>query len=153
MQGGVPFTLAKGIGVLRLMALFFWLCALLAAGWQAYDRDTVRRTWPETEAEVTACRVARADRRDAQPRHRRAGPHRGDAALGAPPSAGSRQAIRYDPVDPRGISLGDADAEFEPDTVDHRLQLALLFGAAGVMMFGVGLWLAAIKQRRDASSG
>jgi hypothetical protein len=24
MQGDVPFTLAKGIGVLRLMALFFW---------------------------------------------------------------------------------------------------------------------------------
>jgi hypothetical protein len=146
----------------------------------------VRRTWPETEAEVTACRVVdhHTPRRVDLWTLQEAGPtlslacsfrfsvdgreqigetrsHGTDApdltaamqrwALHHPP--GSRQAIRCDPVDPRSISLGEADAEFEPDTVDHRLQLALLFGAAGVVMFGVGLWLAAIKQRRDASSG
>lgn len=189
-QTTIPFTLDKAIGMVRLFALFFWLCALLAAiaaGWQAYDRDTVRRTWRQADAEVVACRLVdhQSSRRaidlwtlkEVGPtlslactfRYSVAGrPYTGETRshssyAPAPTAAmqrwardhapGSRQPIYYDPAEPQSISLGDADAGFEPDTVEHRLQLALLFGAAGVLLFGGGLWLAAVKQRREASSG
>jgi hypothetical protein len=66
---------------------------------------------------------------------------------------GSRQMIYYDPANPPSISLGDADAVFEPDSVEHRERLALLFGAGGVVLFGIGLGLAAAKRRRDLSAG
>jgi hypothetical protein len=49
--------------------------------------------------------------------------------------------------------LGDADAGYEPDTPEHRLQLTLLFGVVGTLFFGGGLWRAGVQQRRDASSG
>jgi uncharacterized protein DUF3592 len=190
MQTTIPFTLDKAIGILRLFALFFWLCALLAAiaaGWQAYDRDTVRRTWPQADAEVVACRLVDHESRrhtidlwtlkevgptlslactfrysvDGRPYTGETRSHSSYApALTAAMqrwardhAPGSRQSIYYDPAKPHSISLGDADAGFEPDTVEHRLQLALLFGAAGVLLFGGGLWLAAVKQRREASSG
>jgi hypothetical protein len=50
-----PFTLAKLISALRLVAWFCWLCGLIAAiaaGWQAYDRETVRTTWAELSRHV-----------------------------------------------------------------------------------------------------
>ena len=66
---------------------------------------------------------------------------------------GAMQSIRYDPADPRRISLGDADAGFEPDTTEHRIDLAVLFGAVGVVFLGGGMWLEAIRRRREASAG
>lgn len=66
---------------------------------------------------------------------------------------GSTQPIRYDPTDPRSISLGDADIAFEPDTPEHRIDLAMLFGAGGAAFFGCGLWVDAIRRRRETSAG
>jgi hypothetical protein len=189
MQASVPFTLAKGIGVARLFALFFWLCALLAtlaAGWQAYDRDTIRRDWPVVDAHVAACRLIehegrrqgvdlwtleklgpptslacsfryRVGARDYTAETRS---HSSDAPAAVrgmerwvvSHPRGTRQAIHYDAADPQNISLGDADAAFEPDTVEHRVQLAVMFGGAGILLWGMSLWLAAIQRRREASS-
>ncbi|HKW55383.1 MAG TPA: DUF3592 domain-containing protein [Stellaceae bacterium] len=190
MQSSVPFTLAKGIGVTRLVALFLWLCALLAAlaaGWQAYDRDTIRRDWPVVDARVAACRlVEHQSRRQGIDlwtleklgpsmslacsfRYRVGGrdytaetrSHSSDAPAAAkamqrwaathPP--GTRQSVYRDPADPQRISLGDADAAYEPDTVEHRVQLAVMFGSAGILLWGVSLWLAAIQRRREMSAG
>lgn len=190
MKGSVPFTMEKGIGVLRLLALFCWLCALLAAlaaGWQAYDRDTVSRTWPQVDAEVVACRLVdhpsrrrtidlwtlkevgatlslacafrySVDGREHTAETRSHSTYAAEYttamqrwASAHPPH--SRQAIHYDPADPQSISLGEADAAFEPDTPEHRLRLALLFGGMGVLLFGGGLWLATVKRRRDDFPG
>jgi hypothetical protein len=190
MQASVLFTLAKGIGAARLVAWFFGLCALLAAlaaGWQAYERDTIRRDWPMADAQVAKCRLIEHESRRqgvdlwtleklgpptslaCSFRYSVAGrehkaetrSHSSDARAAvsamerwvASHSPGTRQAIHYDPADPQRISLGDADAAFEPDTVEHREQLALLFGAAGVLLYGISLWLAAIQRRREASTG
>ena len=189
-QSNVAFTMAKAIGLLKLMAWFCWLLAAIAAvaaGWQAYDRGTVRDTWPEMDAKVLACRlVEHQDRRrtidlwtlkevgmtlSLRCAYRYSvdgrdytGETRSHSTYAPELTAamrqwvddhpsGSSQAIRYDPADPQRISLGDADAGFEPDTPEHRTRLAFLFSATGVAFFGAGLWLAAVKQRREASSG
>ena len=66
---------------------------------------------------------------------------------------GSTQSVRYDPAAPQRISLGDADLAFEPDTPEHRIDLAVLFGAGGALFFGGGLWLDAVRRRREAAAG
>jgi hypothetical protein len=186
----IPFTLAKLIGALRLVAWFCWLCGLIAAiaaGWQAYDRETVRTTWAQATAEVVQCRAVERSSSKRRfdlwtlselPRNTylvcayrytalgraytaEARSHSTDkaplvAAMHAwvtehPP--GQPQSVYYDPADPQSISLGDADAGYEPDTPERRLQLTLLFGVVGTLFFGGGLWLTAVQQRRDASSG
>ena len=190
VQAVVPFTTAKAAGVLRLLALFFWLCASLAAvaaGWQAYERDTIRQSWAQTNAEVVRCRLVDhqtrrrtfnlwtlkevgptfslacrfrygVDGRDytAETRSHSTYVEYLTAAMGQwvnDHEPGSRQMIYYDPSNPQNISLGDADAGFEPDSTEHRLQLALMFGGGGVVLFGGGLWLAAVQRRRDLSAG
>ena len=189
VQASVPFTLARAVGLTRLFALFLWLCALLAAlaaGWQAYERDTIRRSWPVADADVVACRPVEhhAGRRridlltleergpptslvcrfrysvDGRQLEAETRSHSSDALsmVGAMHSwaaahrPGTHQPIHYDPADAQRISLGDADQAFEPDTVEHREQLALLFGAGGIALYGISLWLAAIQRRREASS-
>jgi Protein of unknown function (DUF3592) len=66
---------------------------------------------------------------------------------------GTTQRVRYDPADPQRISLGDADLSFEADTPEHRIDLAVLFGAVGILFFGGGRWVDAIRRRREAAAG
>jgi hypothetical protein len=66
---------------------------------------------------------------------------------------GSTERVRYDPADPQSISLGDADLAVEPDTPEHRTDLAVLFGAAGIVFLGGAMWLDAIRRRRELSAG
>jgi hypothetical protein len=165
-------------GVVRLLAAFFWLCAILAAtaaGWQAHERRIVNDTWPQVDAEVVKCSVVthtpmrsptfatlacqfryRVDRVD----------HTANTGSTGIPSVaqeaamhawvaqhrpGSRQVIRYDPADPQRISLGDADAAFQADTPGLRLRLAGLFTGGGVLFVALAAWLAARRRRDDAS--
>jgi hypothetical protein len=167
-------------GLVRLFAAFLWLCAALAAiaaGWQAYDRHVVSTAWPQVDAEVVKCAVVahapahkppfstlacqfRYNVRDVE--------YTGKTSSTGIPSAeqeaamhkwaarhrpGSRQAIHYDPADPRRISLGDADASFQADTPAQRLRLAGLFAGGGVCFVALAVWLNARRRRReDASS-
>jgi Protein of unknown function (DUF3592) len=155
-------------GVVRILAAFFWLGAILAgvaAGWQAYDRHVVRR-WPTVDAEVVHCSVMTHRRIDAaifptldcQFRYRVQGTeHKArTTSSGSMPSVaeeaamddwvahhppGSRQAVHFDPENPLHISLGDADAPFQADTPARRLLLAALFAAGGVLFVAVAAWL------------
>lgn len=189
VQASVPFMLAKAVGVLRLFALFTWLCGLLAAGaaaWATYERHVINTAWTEVEAQTVKCKAMeyhRSGRRTINLWTKEAAfntsltcafrysvlgrQYTGEthshsterAALVAamhdwvgthPP--GSTQSVRYDPADPQSISLGDADLAFEPDTPEHRIDLAVLFGAGGALFFGGGLWVDAIRRRREASA-
>jgi hypothetical protein len=161
-------------GLVRLIALFFWLCASLAAaaaGGQAYHRWAVSHTWSRVEAEVVKCSVVTH-----KPAHNppfstlacefrynvRGAEFTAKTASSGIPSAeqeaamrkwvaqhrpGSRQVIRYDPADPHQISLGDADAPFQADTPAHRLRLAGFFTGAGVLFVALAAWLANRRQR------
>jgi uncharacterized protein DUF3592 len=190
VQASVPFTLAKAVGVLRLFALFTWLCGLLAAGaaaWGTWERHVVSTAWPEVEAQTAKCQAleryrskrtidlwtmkeaARSTSLTCAFRYSVLGrqytgethSHTTDRPalvaamhdLIAAHPPGSSQRIRYDPAAPRSISLGDADMVFEPDTPEHRIDLAMLFSAGGVAFFGGGLWVDAIRRRREASTG
>jgi Protein of unknown function (DUF3592) len=161
-------------GIVTLLAAFLWLCAILAviaAGWQAYDRRVVSRAWPQIGAEVVKCAVVahsstqhptfstlacqfRYNVHDTE--------YTGRTGSTGVPSAeqqaamhafvahhrpGTRQLIHYDPADPRRISLGDADASFQADTPASRLRLAGLFAAGGVLFVALGTWL--IGRRRQ----
>jgi hypothetical protein len=165
-------------GVVRLLAAFFWLCAILAAtaaGWQAHERRVVNDTWPQVDAEVVKCSVVthtpmrsptfatlacqfryRVDRVDHTAKTGSTGipSVAQEAAMHAwvaQHHPGSRQVIRYDPADPQRISLGDADAAFQADTPGLRLRLAGLFTGGGVLFVALAAWLAARRRRDDAS--
>ena len=190
VQASVPFTLAKAVGVLRLFAVFTWLCGLLAAGaagWGAWERHVIGTAWPEIDAQTVTCKAVERYRsrrtinlwtmKEAAPstsltcafRYSVLGrqytgetqSHSTDrpALVAAmhdwirthPP--GSMQSVRYDPADPQSISLGDADLVFEPDTPEHRIDLAVMFGAAGAAWLGAGMWVESIRRRRETSAG
>ena len=163
-------------GVVRLLAAFFWLCAILAAvaaGWQAYDRSVVNETWPRIDAEVVKCSVTthgstrnpplstlacqfRYNLHDVEYTARTASTGFPSAEQEAAMHAwvahhrpGSRQVIHYDPADPRNISLGNADATFQADTPAQRLRLAALFAGGGILFLAFASWLAARQRRQD----
>lgn len=173
-----PALRAKLVGTLRLFTGFLWLCAALAAiaaAWEAYDRSVVEHRWPVTEAEVVKCAIVTHSSRRGPDfdtlgctfRYRVEGVER-TARTGSTgiPSAeqeaamhrfiarhppGARQAIHYDPADPRSISLGDADAAFQADTPQSRLRLAGLFAGGGVLLFAISMWLVPRLRAEDAA--
>src|SRR6185437_6623107 len=60
VHSSVPFTLAKAVGLMRLLAAFMWLCGLIAAGaaaWAAWERHVVSTAWPEVEAQTVKCKA------------------------------------------------------------------------------------------------
>ena len=165
-------------GVVRLLAAFFWFCAILAAtaaGWQAHERRIVNDTWPQIDAEVVKCSVVtqtptrnptfatlvcqfRYSVNDVEHTAKTGSTGIPSVAQEAAMHAwvaqhhpGSRQVIRYDPTDPQRISLGDADAAFQADTPGLRLRLAGLFTGGGVLFVALAAWLAARRRRDDAS--
>src|SRR5690348_4485633 len=60
VRTSIPFTLAKAVAMLRLLALFTWLCGLLAAGaagWGAWERHVIGTAWPEVAAQTVKCKA------------------------------------------------------------------------------------------------
>jgi hypothetical protein len=173
-RGTAHVSLGGGI---RLLAAFFWLCAILAAtaaGWQAYERHVVNDSWPPIDADIVKCAVVThtptrspsfatlacqfrysVDDVDYTAKTDSTGiptvaQEAAMRAWAARHRPGSRQVIHYDPADPRRISLGNADLSFQADTPAQRLRLAALFAGGGVLFVLAG-WLAARKRREDAS--